>query len=126
MEPLGINLKRCDPSNICVSKIFGVSPATRQPTYVVIIRTSVTVTPETHLVDAAPDTVCSLGLVEMPRSGVHCGANDPGVAVSALSIESAGNGTARVQESVMPGATGAWISVERPFLLGGVRFDGGS
>jgi hypothetical protein len=30
MVPLSINLKRCDFSNICVSNIFGVPPATRQ------------------------------------------------------------------------------------------------
>lgn len=82
-------------------------------------------TAETHLVDAAPDTTCGLRSGEMPRSGVHCGANDPGVAVGATNTDSAGNGTATVQESVMPGATGARISVERPFLLGGEPFDGG-
>jgi hypothetical protein len=112
--PLGINLKRSDSSNVWVSNILGVVPATRQTTYIVSIRTNVTVTPDTHLVDAAPDTSCGLRLVEMPRSGVHCGANS-----------GHGNGTAPVQESVMPGATGAWISGERPFLLGGERFDGG-
>ena len=52
-------------------------------------------------------------------------ANDPGVGVSPLNTESAGNGTATVQESVMPDATGAWISVDNPFLPGGERFDGG-
>jgi hypothetical protein len=125
MVPFSIHLKSCDSSGVCISNIFGVSPATRQTTYVVIGRTSVTVTPQTHLVDAAPATICGLRSVEMPRWGVRCGANDPGVAVSALNIESAGNGTATVQESVMPDATGTWISVERPFLLGGERFDGG-
>jgi hypothetical protein len=78
----------------------------------------------TQLVDAAPRTICGAMLVEMRRLGVHCSANDPVVSVNALNIESAGNGIATVQESVMPGTTGAWISVERPFLLGWEHFDG--
>jgi hypothetical protein len=125
MAPLSINLKRCDSSNTCISNIFGVPPATRQTTYVGIMRTSVRVTPETHLVEAAPDTICGLKFVERPRWVVDGGDNYPGVIVSALNIESAGNATATVQESVMPGAIGAWVSVDRRFLLGGERFDGG-
>ena len=74
--------------------------------------------------DAAPDAICGLVLVEMPQLGLHCSAKDLGVRVSALNIERAGNGTATVQESVMPGAPGAWIWAERPFLLGGEHFDG--
>src|ERR1700757_175840 len=80
MAPLSTTLKSCDSVNTCVSNIFGVRPATRLTRHVVIIRTSITVRPESHLVDAAPDTICGLGLVEMPRSGVHR-VNDPGVAV---------------------------------------------
>jgi hypothetical protein len=123
MVPLSIKLKRYDSSYLS-QQYYAVPPATRQTIYIVIIGTSFTVTPKTHLVDAAPATICGLRLVEMSRSGAHCSATDPGAAVRALNIESAGNGTATVQEGVMPGATGAWISVERPFLPRGERFDG--
>jgi hypothetical protein len=123
MVPLSINLKRCDTSYL-FQQYCAVLPATRQTTYIVIIRTIVNVTPKTHLVEAAPATICGLRLVEMSRSGVDYSANEPGIAVSSLNIEWAGTGTATVQDSVIPGATGAWISVERPFLLRGERFDG--
>ena len=74
--------------------------------------------------DDVPATICGMRFVEMASWGIQCSADHPGVPVSPLDIGSAGDGTAPVQQSVMPGAAGEWISVDRRFLLGGEQFDG--
>jgi hypothetical protein len=91
-----------------------MSPATRGSGYVVIARTGNTLTAETHLVNVAPDTAYGVRVVELPRPGISCGTNDPGVVVGTLTTDGAGMGTAMVQEDVMSGGTGVWVSVEGP------------
>lgn len=109
MVPLSANFKRCDFSNTS-----GIPPATRGTGYVIITRSGNTVSAETHLFGATADISYDVRLVEMPRSGIRCGANDSGVALGPLNTDSAGNGTTTIQADVMPGADGAWVSVEGP------------
>jgi hypothetical protein len=107
--PLSGYLKRCDFSNVS-----GMPPAIRGSGYVVIARIGNTVSAETHLVDVAPDTAYGVRVVELPRPGIGCGAIDPGVVVGTLTTDGAGMGITTVQEDVMPGGTGVWVSVEGP------------
>ncbi len=64
---------------------------------------------------ATPDTHYDVVLIQMPRpSSATCGPGDPGVAVGSLNTDGAGSGTVTVQDSIRPGTTGAWVTVQRP------------
>lgn len=64
---------------------------------------------------ATPDTHYDVVLIQMPRpSSATCGPGDPGTAVGSLNTDGAGSGTVTVQDSIRPGTTGAWVTVQRP------------
>lgn len=62
-----------------------------------------------------PGTHFDVGLIQVPRpSSSTCGPGDPGTAFTGLDTDAAGNGTATVQDTIRPGATGVWLIIERP------------
>jgi hypothetical protein len=64
---------------------------------------------------ATPDTHYDVVLIQMPRpSSATCGPGDPGTAVGSLNTDGAGSGAVTVQDSIRPGTTGAWVTVQRP------------
>ena len=107
--PLSSILRRCDWTNAQY-----VPSDTTGTGYAVISRTGSTVTAEVHMTGVIGDIWYGVRLVEVPRPGIGCGAGAPGVGFGQLYTDDAGNGTVTVQAPVMPGATGAWVSVEGP------------
>lgn len=62
-----------------------------------------------------PNTRYDVRLIQSPRSSARsCNAGDPGVAGTALVTDAAGGGAVTVRGPIMPGATGAWVSITRP------------
>ena len=107
-------LRRCDFSRV------GVAPKVPSPmlgTGSALIHTSGSkAVAEVHLYDEPePGTHFDVGLIQMPRpASSACGPGDPGTAFSGMDIDTAGNGTAIVQDSIRPGTTGVWVIIERP------------
>ncbi|HZQ33401.1 MAG TPA: hypothetical protein VFB19_16930 [Mycobacterium sp.] len=107
--PLSSFLRRCD------ANATGYMPsATRGTGYADISRTGNTVQADVHMIIAAPDIWYGVRLIQTPRPGISCGAGDPGVTMTRLYTDENGTGSVTLQGPVMPGATGAWVSVEGP------------
>jgi hypothetical protein len=116
--PLSSILRQCD-----LTTINYVPSDTTGTGYAVISRSGSTVTAEVHMTGVRPDIWYGVRLVQIPRTTVSCNAGDPGVGMGRLYTDFAGNGTATVSAPVMPGATGAWVSVEGP-VGGGTMLSG--
>ncbi|MCG7596464.1 hypothetical protein [Mycobacterium sp. PSTR-4-N] len=62
-----------------------------------------------------PNTPYDLRLIQLPRSSAaDCGPGAPGVSATTLFTDGVGTGRATVRGPLMPGATGAWMSLTRP------------
>lgn len=62
-----------------------------------------------------PNARYDVRLIQSPRPGsIYCNPGDPGVAGAALFTDNGGAGATAVRAPVMPGATGAWVSITRP------------
>ena len=62
-----------------------------------------------------PFTSYDVRLIQIPRSpAAGCPAGAPGVASATLVTDGAGAGSVTLRGPVMPGATGAWLSLTRP------------
>jgi len=62
-----------------------------------------------------PFTSYDVRLIQIPRSpAAGCPPGAPGVASTTLVTDGAGAGSVTVRGPVMPGATGAWLSLTRP------------
>lgn len=73
------------------------------------------VTAHVRLATAAPNTRYTVRLIQVPRSSSRtCTAGDPGVAVGELFTDAVGSATTTVKGALMPGATGAWVSIDGP------------
>lgn len=64
---------------------------------------------EIHLINAAPSITYTVWLMELPN--VTCSPGAAGVAVATVQTDPAGNGTVNLQTDVVPGATGAWVTI---------------
>jgi len=109
--PLRAILRTCDFSPIigAGSQNFGSASS-------VIRAGGNTVTAEVHLSEpGSPGTHYDVRLIQAPRaSSSPCSSAGPGVAVGSLDSDGAGQATTTVQESIQPGATGAWVFIQRP------------
>jgi hypothetical protein len=63
---------------------------------------------------AVPYTHYDVRVIQTPRASIGCAPGAPGVITGGLQTDGVGAGTATVQGAVAPGATGAWVIVERP------------
>jgi hypothetical protein len=104
-------LRRCDFS------AAQYVPATGTGSGMAVISTpgSGTVVAEVSLATAEPGTRYDVRLVQAPLpSSARCAAGDAGTAVGVLFTDATGTGAVRVEAPIRPGATGAWVAVERP------------
>jgi|SRR5262245_43064316 len=73
------------------------------------------VTADVRFQTAEPNTRYTVRLIQVPRAPERtCTVGDPGVAVAELFTDGNGTGSTRVQGPPMPGATGAWVSIDGP------------
>ena len=73
-----------------------------------------TVAAQVQLATAQPDTHYVVRLIQTPRPSIGCGPNDPGVTESALDTDDVGAASITLQAPALPGATGAWVSIDLP------------
>jgi hypothetical protein len=73
------------------------------------------VTADVRLATAAPNTRYTVRLIQVPRAADRtCAVGDPGVAGAELFTDGVGSATVSMQDAMMPGATGAWVSIDGP------------
>ncbi|CPR10865.1 hypothetical protein BN971_02136 [Mycobacterium bohemicum DSM 44277] len=106
-------LRRCDFS-LVQTAAWVPAPALADGT-ALIHRAGSRVVADVHLYDEPESgTHFDVGLIEEPRAATSsCGPGDAGTAFTGLDTDGAGNGAARVQDTVRPGTTGVWVVVER-------------
>ncbi|BBX70046.1 hypothetical protein [Mycolicibacterium psychrotolerans] len=108
--PLAEKLRRCDFSQV---KYVGGSYYGR-PTALLRVQGG-EVLADVAFFTGVPNTRYDLRLIQIPRtSAAGCGAGAPGVASAVLFTDGAGAGAVTVRGPIMPGATGAWLSLTRP------------
>jgi hypothetical protein len=109
--PLNAVFRRCD-----FSAAQYVSPTgTGSGKAVISTSGSGTVVAQVNLATADPNTRYDVRLVQAPLpSSVRCAAGDAATAVGVLVTDATGTGAVTVQAPIRPGATGAWVAVERP------------
>ncbi|MGE2717089.1 hypothetical protein ACQI4L_23785 [Mycolicibacterium litorale] len=109
--PFTSALRRCDYSIRQYYDSAGIARATAT----VRGRGSSQVSADVQMALAKPNTTYEVRLIQVPRtSAAGCGAGAPGTAVGALHTDGLGAGAIALSSPVMPGATGAWLSIERP------------
>jgi hypothetical protein len=108
--PFASVLRRCDHSAETYYPSHGDGRATAQ------VRTDGgQVVADVQLVTAEPGSYYKVRLIQMPReSWGGCDVGAPGTAVSAINTDGVGAGAVTLRSPRMPGATGAWVAVERP------------
>jgi hypothetical protein len=63
---------------------------------------------------AEPNTHYDVRIIQTPRESIGCAPGAPGVITGSLQTDGVGSGGTTIQGPVNPGATGAWVIVERP------------
>jgi hypothetical protein len=109
--PLSGILRNCDfsPTKYATTHVGGTA-------FALITKTaSNRLVAEVQLATAEPNTQFEARLIQVPRpASSSCGVGDPGTVVTALNTDAAGVGTVTLQDDLRPGATGAWVLIERP------------
>ncbi|MFS0896348.1 hypothetical protein [Mycolicibacterium litorale] len=109
--PFSSALRRCDYSVRQYYDSAGMARATAT----VRGRGSGQVSADVQMALAKPNTSYEVRLIQVPRtSAAGCGPGAPGTAVGALHTDGVGAGVITLSSPVMPGATGTWLSIERP------------
>ncbi|MDT5015431.1 MAG: hypothetical protein QOD39_1591 [Mycobacterium sp.] len=108
--PFAQMLRRCDFSETDfngptgMGRVFGVMTSTGS-----------TVKADVQTALAIPGTHYDVRLIQVPRpSSANCWGGDPGVAQGALNTDGAGAASVTLEDTIEPGATGAWVFVSRP------------
>lgn len=103
-------LRRCDFSAMQFVSAAGDARPTAH-----IRNASGQVTADVQLVLAKPNSFYEVKLIQVPRpSSAPCEAGSEGTAVGAIHTDGVGAGTITLTSPLRAGATGAWISIERP------------
>jgi hypothetical protein len=63
---------------------------------------------------AEPNTHYDVRIIQTPRASIGCAPGAAGVITGSLQTDGVGSGSTTIQGPVNPGATGAWVIVERP------------
>lgn len=108
--PMNQISRRCDFSETDYNGPTGYARATS------VVRTSGSnLSAEVTMDTAIPNMRYDVRLIQVPRpSSAPCLGGDPGVAAGVLQIDGVGHGRVSVQDSIEPGATGAWVWITRP------------
>ncbi|ULE32332.1 hypothetical protein [Mycobacterium sp. IDR2000157661] len=74
-----------------------------------------TVSADVQIATAIPNIRYDVRLIQAPKpSSSPCWGGDPGVVLTHMQIDNIGNGRVTLQDSIEPGATGAWLFISRP------------
>lgn len=73
-----------------------------------------TVAAQVQIATARPGTHYVVRLIQTPRPSISCGPTDPGVTAASLDTDGVGAASVTVQAPALPGATGAWVSIDLP------------
>lgn len=76
--------------------------------------TAADITAEVRLLTAQPRTRYTARLIQMPRPTLTCGGAAPGVTSGTLETDDFGAGSLMLRGDRAPGATGAWVILDRP------------
>lgn len=108
--PFSEVLRRCDHSDETHV------PTTGTGSGVAIISTTGAneVRADVRLQIATPGIRYFVRLIEVPPPTSRCGAGNPGVAVGTIDTDGGGNGTVTIEQTVLPGTTGAWVFIDGP------------
>lgn len=108
--PFAQALRRCDFSE---NQYFGGGGYARA--YAKLRTEGNDVVADVTFATGVPNTRYDVRIIQVPRSSAQgCNAGDPGVAEAALFTDNIGGGAVTLRGPLMPGATGAWMSVTRP------------
>ncbi|AFM17647.1 hypothetical protein Mycch_2887 [Mycolicibacterium chubuense NBB4] len=108
--PFAQKLRRCDFSQYQYVGGSGYARPSGQ-----LRREGSDVVADVQLATGLPNTPYDVRVIQMPRASAQpCNAGDPGVAHAVLFTDGVGGGAVALRGAIMPGATGAWISVTRP------------
>lgn len=107
--PLTAEWRACDNTVVPYVNAVGYARATA---YVGTTGSNVSATIDIDT--ALPNTRYDVRLIQTPRSSLGCGLGAPGVIVGSLQTDAVGHGSTTVAGPIQSGATGAWVSVERP------------
>jgi len=109
LVPMSQVLRRCDQSDETHVPSIGHGTGVS-----IISSTGADVRADVSLQNATPDIRYFVRLIQVPPAASRCGAGDPGVAVGTLDTDDGGNGTATIQQAVLPGVKGAWVFIDGP------------
>ncbi len=74
-----------------------------------------TVTVDVQIATAVPNTHYDIRMIQVPRSSAApCWGADPGVAQGSLNTDGVGAAAVTLQDTIEPGATGAFVFISRP------------
>ena len=73
-----------------------------------------TVLTTVDVVTALPNTRYDVRVIQIPRPSQGCGPGAPGVLTGSLQTDGVGAGKTAIQGALANGATGAWVTLERP------------
>lgn len=108
--PFSEKLRRCDFSQV---KYVGGSGYGR-PSAALRVQGGEVIA-DVEFFTGLPNTPYDLRLIQLPRSSAAgCAAGAPGVSATTLFTDGVGTAHATVRGPLMPGATGAWLSLTRP------------
>ncbi|BBY16039.1 hypothetical protein [Mycolicibacterium litorale] len=108
--PFSSTLRRCDYSVRQYYDSAGMARATAT-----VGSGSGQVTADVQMALAKPNTFYEVRLIQAPReSAAGCGPGAPGTAAGTLHTDGVGAGAITLSSPLMAGATGAWVSIERP------------
>lgn len=108
--PFSTTLRRCDYSAREYYDAAGEGRATAT-----VRSGSGQVSADVQMTQATPNTFYEVRLIQAPReSAAGCSAGAPGTTVAALNTDGIGAGAVTLSGPIMAGATGAWLSIERP------------
>jgi hypothetical protein len=74
-----------------------------------------TLTADVQIATAKPNMHYDIRMIQVPRSSAaYCWGADPGVAQGSLNTDGVGAASVTLQDTVEPGATGAFVFISRP------------
>lgn len=108
--PMSSKFRACDFTDLR----FPGSRGTAQALGRISTTGSGTVVATVDIVVAKPNTRYDVRLIQVPRPSIGCAPGAPGVASGHLQTDAFGAATIRLEGPIESGATGAWVTVERP------------
>jgi hypothetical protein len=108
--PLTSKLRACDGTTLAWVPAVGYARATAHVTN----NGSGSIVATVDLASTVPYTHYDVRVIQVPRPSYDCGPGADGVIVGAVQTDGAGAGSTTFQGPIVPGATGAWVIVERP------------